>query len=191
MFIIQRDLEPRRDKWTLPASFIHIAGTIDAAARRQLAQKISIVNVFPKQLYTFGNPRREPRKQVITVASYSLVNLRDHILQTVTDSQDAARLTTSKLPALTFDHKRIRSIAFHQLKGRMPGQPIGFELPPPKFTLSQLQFVNEKVLENPFDKHNFRKISRHESLLNWTRSNRMWRITMQGYISSTKTHTTG
>ena len=36
-------------------------------------------------------------------------------------------------------------------------QPIGFELLPRKFTLSQLQHLYEVVLERPLDKRNFRK----------------------------------
>ena len=44
-----------------------------------------------------------------------------------------------------------------RLKGKVRYQPIGFELLPTKFTLSQLQHLYETILERPLDKRNFRR----------------------------------
>jgi 8-oxo-dGTP diphosphatase len=63
----------------------------------------------------------------------------------------------SDLPSLAFDHDEITAAAVARLKGKVRYQPIGFELLPAKFTLSQLQQLYEVVLERDLDKRNFRK----------------------------------
>ena len=61
------------------------------------------------------------------------------------------------MPKLAFDHAEILETAIERLKGKVRYQPIGFELLPPKFTLSQLQHLYEAVLGTELDKRNFRK----------------------------------
>jgi 8-oxo-dGTP diphosphatase len=61
------------------------------------------------------------------------------------------------VPKLAFDHAEILATALERLKGKVRYQPIGFELLPPKFTLSQLQHLYEVVLGTELDKRNFRK----------------------------------
>ena len=63
----------------------------------------------------------------------------------------------TKVPKLAFDHAAILETALERLKGKVRYQPIGFELLPPKFTLSQLQHLYEAVLGTELDKRNFRK----------------------------------
>ena len=69
----------------------------------------------------------------------------------------AALFAVSDVPTLAFDHAAILDTALKRLQGKVRYEPIGFELLPPKFTLSQLQRVYETVLERPLDKRNFRK----------------------------------
>jgi 8-oxo-dGTP diphosphatase len=61
------------------------------------------------------------------------------------------------VPKLAFDHAEILATGLARLKGKLRYQPIGFELLPPKFTLSQLQHLYEAVLGTELDKRNFRK----------------------------------
>jgi 8-oxo-dGTP diphosphatase len=63
----------------------------------------------------------------------------------------------ARVPKLAFDHGDILTVAVERLKGKVRYQPIGFELLPPKFTLSQLQHLYEAVLGTELDKRNFRK----------------------------------
>jgi 8-oxo-dGTP diphosphatase len=65
--------------------------------------------------------------------------------------------SVSKPPKLAFDHAKVLKVALERLRGKVRYQPIGFELLPAKFTLSQLQRLYEIVLERPLDKRNFRK----------------------------------
>jgi 8-oxo-dGTP diphosphatase len=157
VLLIRRDLEPFQGKWALPGGFVRVEESLEEAVRRELLEETSISRVFLEQLYTFGTVDRDPRERVVTVAYYALVNLSDHHLKAATDARDAAWFAVSEARGLAFDHDRILATALERLKGKVRYQPIGFELLPPEFTLSQLQRLYETILETPLDKRNFRK----------------------------------
>jgi 8-oxo-dGTP diphosphatase len=157
VLLIRRDLEPFAGKWALPGGFVHVDETVDDAARRELAEETGLGKVYLEQLYTFGDLDRDPRERVVTVAYYALVNLADHRVKAATDAREAAWFAASDLPALAFDHDAIFAAALARLRGKVRYRPVGFELLPPKFTLTMLQRLYEKVLERPLDKRNFRK----------------------------------
>ncbi len=73
------------------------------------------------------------------------------------DARDGAWFPVHEVPSLAFDHAEILGTALERLRGKLSYQPIGFELLPKRFALSQLQHVYEVVLERPLDKRNFRK----------------------------------
>lgn len=157
VLLVQRDLPPFEGRWALPGGFVRLDETLEAAARRELREETGLTEVYLEQLFTFGELDRDPRERVVSVAYYALVKLHDHAVKAATDARDAAWFAVADLPALAFDHERIVSLAHERLRGKLRYQPIGFELLPPKFTLSQLQRLYETVLEAPLDKRNFRK----------------------------------
>jgi len=157
VLLVRRGLPPFEGRWALPGGFVRMEETLDDAARRELREETGLKDVYLEQLYTFGDVRRDPRGRVVSVAYYALVNLADHRVQAATDASDAAWFAATDLPRLAFDHDRILDAASQRLKGKVRYQPIGFELLPEKFTLSQLQRLYETVLERPLDKRNFRK----------------------------------
>ena len=157
VLLIQRDLPPFEGQWALPGGFVRMDETLEDAAQRELSEETGLADVYLEQLYTFGDPGRDPRERVVTVAYYALVNLRDHRVQAATDARNAAWFTVDDVPKLAFDHARILRAGLERLRGKVRYQPIGFELLPAKFTLRQLQQLYEKVLDRPLDKRNFRK----------------------------------
>jgi 8-oxo-dGTP diphosphatase len=157
VMLIRRNLPPFHNQWALPGGFVRINESVDAAARRELQEETGLENIFLEQLYTFGAVDRDPRERVVTVAYYALVNLREHAIQAATDASAAAWFSISHLPPLAFDHTQIVDMAIARLKGKVRYEPIGFELLPIKFTLSQLQTLYETVLGMSLDKRNFRK----------------------------------
>src|ERR1051325_492554 len=154
---IGRGLEPFKGKWALPGGFVRVDESLDDAARRELEEEAGLKNVFLEQLYTFGALHRDPRERVVSVAYYALVKLAAHETKAATDAADARWFPLSKIPKLAFDHAEILGTALARLKGKVRYEPIGFELLPPKFTLSQLQHLYEAALETNLDKRNFRK----------------------------------
>ncbi|HYC89969.1 MAG TPA: NUDIX domain-containing protein [Thermoanaerobaculia bacterium] len=157
VLLITRDVPPFRGRWALPGGFVQLDETLEEAARRELREETGIGRLFLEQLYTFGGVDRDPRERVVTVAYYALVKLSDHRIAAATDAARAAWFAVDDLPQLAFDHGQIVETALERLKGKVRWQPIGFELLPPKFTLSQLQHLYETVLERELDKRNFRK----------------------------------
>lgn len=157
VLLIQRDAAPFRGRWALPGGFVRVEESLEEAARRELQEETGIEQVFLEQLYTFGEPNRDPRERVVTVAYYGLVKLAQHEIAASTDAAQAAWFAIDDMPPLAFDHARIVGAALTRLKGKVRYQPIGFELLPAKFTLSQLQHLYETILERTLDKRNFRK----------------------------------
>ncbi|MBB6428927.1 NUDIX hydrolase [Algisphaera agarilytica] len=157
VLLIQRASDPYAQRWAFPGGFVEVGETIDHAARRELEEETGLRDVFLEQLYTFGNPDRDPREHVISVAYYALVNLHDHRVQAATDACDAAWFAVDDVPPLAFDHATILDTALERLRGKVRYQPIGFELLPDKFPLRKLQHLYETVLGRSLDKRNFRK----------------------------------
>jgi 8-oxo-dGTP diphosphatase len=157
VLLIKRAIAPFRGRWALPGGFVRVDESLDEAARRELREETGLERVFLEQLYTFGEPDRDPRERVVTVAYYSLVNLRDHRVSAATDAESAAWFDVRDLQGLAFDHEAIVDAALTRLKGKVRYRPLGFNLLPPRFTLRQLQRMYETILERPLDKRNFRK----------------------------------
>ncbi len=157
VLLIERALEPFKGRWALPGGFVRVDETLDEAARRELVEEAGLKEVFLEQLFTFGAVDRDPRERVVSVAYYALVKLSDHRAKAATDAANAEWFPVSKTPTLAFDHAGILAAALARLKAKVRYQPIGFELLPPKFTLSQMQHLYEAVLATKLDKRNFRK----------------------------------
>jgi 8-oxo-dGTP diphosphatase len=157
VLLIERGVEPFRGAWALPGGFVQGSESLDQAARRELQEETGLQKVFLEQLYTFGDAERDPRGRVVSVAYYALVKLRDERTHATTDAQQARWFPVPAAPSLAFDHARVLDMARERLRGKVRYQPIGFELLPDRFTLTELQRLYEIVLERPLDKRNFRK----------------------------------
>jgi 8-oxo-dGTP diphosphatase len=157
VLLIQRRIEPFQHTWALPGGFVRIDETLDVAARRELAEEAGVTEVFLEQLYTFGDLDRDPRERVVTVAYYALAKLSDHRIRAATDAMGVGWFSLDELPRLAFDHRGIIERAQERLRGKVRYSPIGFELLPARFTLTQLQRLYELVLGAELDKRNFRK----------------------------------
>jgi 8-oxo-dGTP diphosphatase len=157
VLLIQRQQAPHKAKWALPGGFVGIDEALEDAARRELEEETGIAELYLEQLYTFGNPKRDPRERVISVAYYALVTLADHAVRAASDAKNVAWFPLAKLPPLAFDHDEIIAVALRRLRGKIRYEPIGFELLPEKFPLSELQRLYETILQQPLDKRNFRK----------------------------------
>ena len=152
VLLIERGLKPFKGKWALPGGFVRVEETLDDAARRELAEETGLQHVYLEQLYTFGTVNRDPRERVVSVAYYALVKLSEHQAKAATDAAQAEWFPVSRPPELAFDHATILALARARLQDQVRYQPIGFELLPPKFTLSELQHLYEAILATPLDK---------------------------------------
>lgn len=158
VLLIQRERAPFAGHWALPGGFVDLDEDLEAAALRELEEETGVQNVFVEQLFTFGAPHRDPRGRVISVAYYALVNLEQHPVQANSDARMVSWFNIKDLPELAFDHADIFEVALQRLRAKVRYQPIGFELLPQEFTLTQLQKLYETILgiDNGLNKRNFR-----------------------------------
>ena len=157
IMLIKRDISPFQGEWAIPGGFVRMDETLEQAALRELQEETGIHDVFLEQLYTFGDLERDPRDRTITVSYYALINLVEQEIQAATDASEANWFRISEIPKLAFDHDQILQTAIARLRSKIRYEPIGFELLPQKFTLTQLQKLYETVLDRQLDKRNFRK----------------------------------
>lgn len=155
--LIQRAEEPFRRQWALPGGFLLHNESLDSAAQRILNQKTNVKDMYLEQLYTFGDPQRDPRARVITVAYFALIPWK-HLSQP--ESKKVTDLTWASvhaLPKLAFDHKEILNYAVKRLRAKASYSNIVYGLMPKQFRLSELQTMYEIIINEKLDKRNFRK----------------------------------
>lgn len=158
VLLIKRGEEPFKNRWALPGYFVYPNEDLDTAAKRVLEEMTGIRNVFLEQVKTFGAVNRHPFGRVITVAYFSLIRIDNYEVQTSSAvARKAEWHSVSKLKNLPFDHQEILDASFQRLKWMVRYRPVGFELLPSKFTLTELQHLYEAILETELEKRNFRK----------------------------------
>lgn len=159
VLLIKRGEIPYMDNWALPGHFVKSEEDVDKAAERILEELTGLKNVYLEQVKTFGAAKRHPMGRVLTVAYYSLINIDSYQVRPAFIAQKATwhKVSDVKKKTLAFDHNTILEACIEQLKLRVRQQPIGFELLPDKFTLTQLKQLYESILKKELDKRNFRK----------------------------------
>lgn len=158
------------DDWTLTGYHIFEDEDFDTAAARILKKMSGLDNIYLEQFYAFGGVRRVNSSKdllwlknqsegfsdrIVTVGYFSLI---DNTTVTLSlKERNVKWFPISDLPTMGFDHKEILDKALEKLRSKLRSEPIGFELLPEKFTISQLQRLYEEVLGTIFDRRNFRK----------------------------------
>ena len=168
VLLIRRRWDPFGRMMAFPGGFVEINEGLDCAAARELREEAGLSNVFFEQLYTFGEPSRDPRERVITVAYYALISpMQSTKIQYGSDAADAKWVPVSEAckTRLAFDHNAILDMALQRIRGKIGYTNIGFELLEKVFTLAELQEVYEKILGENLDAPNFRKRMLAGSLL--------------------------
>jgi 8-oxo-dGTP diphosphatase len=158
VLLIRRGEEPNLGMWALPGGFVHLDESLDEAAERELKEETGIQDAYLEQLYTYGDPKRDPRGRVVTIAYFALVAADKPICtEGGTDTTQACWFSISDLPRLAFDHSEILAYALRRLRYKLEYSAVGFELLPGKFTLTEIQSTYEIILGVKLDKRNFRR----------------------------------
>lgn len=174
VLLVKRGVPPFEGQYAIPGGFIREGESLEEAAFRELYEEAGVRNVFLEQLYTFGDPKRDPRGRVITVAYYALIASDKLSLVAGADAAEAQWFPVTDLPPLAFDHRSILDYAIERLRNKLEYTTVGFQLLAEKFTLGELQAVYEAILGRALDKRNFR---RKIALLRILKPLREWRHT--------------
>lgn len=156
ILIGKRQMDPGRGEWSLYGGFVRGDESLDAAADRTLFELTGLRQVFMRQVGAFGNLDRDPGERVVSVAYYALINVKDYD-EKLMKSHGVEWVNVEDIPPLYSDHIDMVHQALKLMRQKMKTQPVGFELLPDLFTLTQLQRLYEAVNGAEIDKRNFRK----------------------------------
>lgn len=143
--------------WAVPGGIVDKNDTLDFTAKSRLEEKTGLKDVYLEQLYSFGAVDRDPRRRVVTVAYFALVNGTKAELNKTDKYAAIDWVPVRKIGRLAYDHNEIVQYAIQRLKYKIEYTNVVYGLMPEKFTLSELQRVYEIILEKPLDKRNFRR----------------------------------
>ena len=155
--LVKRMLEPFKGAWALPGGFIKKGENLFDAAARELKEETGVSSAYLEQLYTFGNPKRDPRGRVITVAYFTLMQRHKLKIEASSDAVEAKLFLVSSLPQLAFDHMDIIAYALTRLRNKIQYTNAVWSILPENFTLGEIQNVYEIIWGRKMDKRNFRK----------------------------------
>ncbi len=159
----KRKEEPFKNYWSLPGTLVRQGESLTDAAYRTLAEKIKVDNLYLEQLYSFGDPGRDPREnpesfgvRYLSVSYFALVRYED--AKIIAKSVDnIAWYKVNQIPKLAFDHDQILKYGWNRLKNKLQYSPIAFDVLPSEFTLNEVYQLYCTILgENFSDYSNFR-----------------------------------
>jgi 8-oxo-dGTP diphosphatase len=167
VLLVKRKAWPYEGMWAIPGGFVRMDESLEEAAYRELAEETGVTSgdVYLEQLYTFGDPDRDPRTRVITVAYVALVGGDKLNPRAASDAKAVAWFSIYDLPVLAFDHDEILEYALTRLRYKLEYSAVGFQLLPEKFTLRELQEAYEIILGTKLDKGNFRSKIRKSNVV--------------------------
>lgn len=167
LLLIRRDFEPHRGEWSLMGGFLRREENLSAGAKRVVNSLTGLQDVYLEQFQTFGKVDRDTVERTVSVGYYALVN-QERTSAQLSDQYAACWTPLTDLPPLVFDHEEMVSAALAALRYRATHEPVGFELLPEYFTLTQLQRLYEAIFKQSIDAGNFRRRLRRMDFLEQT-----------------------
>jgi 8-oxo-dGTP diphosphatase len=160
VLLVRRRRWPHEGMWAIPGGFVQMDESLDQAARRELEEETGVRDIYLEQLYTFGDPKRDPRTRVISIAYFALVRADKQTLRVSEESMDVRWFAVQRLPGqLAFDHDSILATALDRLRSKLEYTTLAFQLLPEVFSILELKHIYEQIMGEKLDKGNFyRKI---------------------------------
>src|SRR4030088_3371138 len=115
VLLVKRRSWPYEGMWAIPGGFVQMDESLEAAAKRELQEETGVHDVYLEQLYTFGDPGRDPRTRVITVVYFALLDSERLQVKAADDAADVGWFSVYQLPPLAFDHEKILHYALARL----------------------------------------------------------------------------
>jgi ADP-ribose pyrophosphatase YjhB (NUDIX family) len=156
VLIGRRQMDPGRGEWSLYGGFVGEDESLDDAASRVLYSLTGLRNRYMRQIGAYGNVNRDPGDRVVSVAYYAFISVNDYdnkLLQ----KHNVEWVDINDMPQMYSDHNTMVDDALQIIRRKISTAPIGFNLLPSLFTLTQLQKLYEAILNTELDKRNFRK----------------------------------
>jgi len=156
IYVQNKITKQHRDFKILPSTYVLPDRSNELEIRKLIAKHLEKDDLYLEQLKAFHHVFRNPKGRVVNIAFYALIKLDDEIIKK-TKELNGAWVPYNLIPDLAFDHNDIIVYAKERLKRRFKRRPVGFNLLPKEFTLTELQLLYESALGKEMDKRNFRK----------------------------------
>ncbi len=155
VLLIKSDLKEFEGLYSLLGDLVRPDEDLEAASYRVLKDRTGMDDVYLEQVQAFGGLERHPSGRVITIAYYSLIDIKHHKLQL--SHHELTWYPVNEIRKLAFDHKIILDASLSRLQQQIMDYPVVFNLLPEKFSLRELQELYEAILGIELDRRNFRK----------------------------------
>ena len=166
--------------WCLPGGYIKRTERLVEAANRNVRERTGVENLFLQQFKTFGDPKRvnldefDEGKwqaafgirftrdnwlidQTISIGFYAITDFSLTVPQPDIMSDACVWFDLDDLPTLEFDHNEMVREALRTMRIQLYHYPIGYNMLPEKFTLSEIHSLYETLLGKKLDVSNFPK----------------------------------
>lgn len=141
VLLIERGQPPYVGRWALPGGWVEEEEPVDDAGARELREETGLVNVGLRQLFTVGDPGRDPRGWCVTVVYIALIDHEAHPVQAGDDATHAEWYPVSKLPDLAFDHAKVMRVAVERLAAHFANPGAHLVETPERYTEAELDVL--------------------------------------------------
>lgn len=156
-YLVQLKGGPSKGRWAFPGGLVRVGEMLDEAARRELHASTGLLDPYNEQLFTFGDPTRDPRAHVVSVAYLALIDDPSKVSSASRKYATGRWFEVSDLPELAYDHSLIARYALRRLESKLEYTNIACHLLPRTFTFAQLEELYAMVMERRLDRRNFRR----------------------------------
>ncbi len=174
--VVRRGEAPYQGMWALPGGFVRADEDLASAAARELTEETGLraheqdsrtPGAHLEQLATYGDPDRDPRMRVVSVAHLALAP----DLPSPTPGGDARSARWAQADALlgfgdsdgesktplAFDHDEILAAGVERARSKIEYSSLATAFCPPEFTVGELRRVYEAVWGVALDPRNFHR----------------------------------
>lgn len=156
-FLVQLGRGPEAGQWAFPGRLVRVGEKLDDAARADLEASTGLRDAYLEQLFTFGDPTRDPKAHVVSVAYMALTPAPYTVTACSGKYTQGTWFAVDRLPELAYDHAQMVDYALHRLRAKLEYTNIALYLLPVSFTFAQLEDLYITVLERELDRRNFRR----------------------------------
>src|SRR5579862_1253660 len=156
-YLVELRRGPGRGRWAFPGGLVRVGELLDDAARRELHDSTGLRGAYLEQLFTFGDPSRDPRAHVVSVAYMALIPDVKAVSAPCDKYANGKWYEVTRLPQLAYDHSLMAAYAVKRLKSKLEYTNIAYALLPKEFTFAEFEELYSLVLGRPLDRRNFRR----------------------------------
>ena len=156
-YLVQLRHGAARDRGAFPGGLVRVGEMLDGAARRELREAAGLRDAYLEQLCSFGDPSRDPRAHVVSVAYMALIADPAAASACSDKYRTSNWFDAARMPALAYDHSLMANYARARLRAKLEYTNIACHLLPHTFTFAQLEDLYAQVLARPLDRRNFRR----------------------------------